>query len=106
MTFENGLFILLFTYAFMLARQLMSWQKHFTMKDFDWNKALIGIVNELGLVGFLGLVFLMPQYVNVELSGVDLSEVVNVALVLPLGNEIIKSFNKAKELRHIDVSEI
>lgn len=101
-----NLYALLFTYGFTFASQLMGMQKHFVFKDFDKNKALLGLVNELGLVGFLYLVYLMPNYIDITLLGFELSEIITVVLTYPLVNSIIEAYHKAMDLRNIDLSEI
>lgn len=103
---ELNLYALLFTYGFMLAYQLMGMQKHIVFKDFDKNKAIQGITNELGLVWFLYLIYLMPNYINVNLVGLDLTEIVTIILIYPLVNSIVAAYKKAMELRNIDLSEI
>lgn len=103
---EFNLYALLFTYGFMLAYQLMGIQKHIVIKDFDKNKAIKGIVNELGLVWFLYLIYLMPNYIDITLLGLELSEIVTVVLTYPLVNSIVDAYKKAMELRNIDLSEI
>lgn len=103
---ELNLYALLFTYGFMLAYQLMGIQKHIVIKDFDKSKAIKGIMNELGLVLFLYLIYLMPNYIDITLLGLELSEIVTVVLTYPLVNSIIDAYKKAMELRKIDLSEI
>lgn len=103
---ELNLYALLFTYGFMLAYQLMGIQKHIVIKDFDKSKAFKGIINELGLVWFLYLIYLMPNYIDITLLGLELSEIVTVVLTYPLVSAIADAYKKAMELRNIDLSEI
>ena len=103
---DLNLYCLLFTYGFVAAKQLMGLKKHITIKDFDKEKAIQGITNELGLLLFLFLIYLMPKYIDINLMGLDLSEIVTVVLVYPLVNAIVEAYNKAMELRNIDISEI
>lgn len=105
MTDLTGFYFLLFTYGFIFVTHLMGWQKHYTLNDFSWSKALTGLVNEFGFVLFLLLVYLVPQYVDASLLGVDLNEIVDVVLILPLGQSILIAYSRAKELRDIDVNE-
>lgn len=104
MDISTSFWFLLFTYGFMFCTQLMGMTKHIALKDFDKNKAIVGLTNELGLVAFLLLIAVMPRFIDVQLLDVDLSTIVNVVLILPLGHSIICAYNKAMELRNIDVS--
>lgn len=103
---DLNLYTLLFTYGFVAAKQLMGLKKHITIKDFDKEKAIQGITNELGLVLFLFLIYLMPMYIDITLIGLDLAEIITVVLVYPLIKAIVDAYNKAMELRDIDISEI
>ena len=103
---DLNLYCLLFTYGFVAAKHLMGLKKHITIKDFDKAKAIQGITNELGLLLFLFLIYLMPKYIDISLMGLDLNEIVTVVLVYPLVNSIVEAYNKAMELRNIDISEI
>lgn len=106
MDFKVELFVILFTYGFMLTKTLMSFQKHINLGDFDKTKAIVGVVNELGFVLFLYLIYLMPQYIDVSFVGFDLQSMVQVALFVPLGLAIKDAYTKVMELRNIDVSEL
>lgn len=101
-----NLYALLFTYGFTFAKQLMGMQKHIVFKDFDKSKAIQGITNELGLVLFLYLIYLMPNYIDITLLGLELTEIVTVVLTYPLVNSIVEAYKKAMELRNIDLNEI
>lgn len=103
---DLNLYCLLFTYGFIIAKQLMGLKKHISIKDFDKQKFIQGITNELGIVLFLWLIYLMPMYIDITLMGLDLQEIVTVVLTYPLVNSIIDAYKKAIELRNINVSEI
>lgn len=107
-TMKTGLFILLFTYGFLISYHIMGSTKFYLLKGFDWRKALLGIYQELGYFLFLFLLFMLPQYVDLEALGVDLDLglIVNVVLVFPLVAAIKKAYDKAIELKNIDVSAI
>lgn len=103
---RTNLYFLLFTYGFIIAKQLMGLKKHISLKDFSRDKAIQGLTNELGLILFLLLIYLMPMFIDITLFNLSLDEIVNIVLVVPLVNTITEAYRKAMELRNIDVSEI
>jgi hypothetical protein len=107
MTYEFGMYALLFTYGFILSYHLMGATKHFVLSDFNWNKVILGLVNEIGYVIFWLLIYILPNYIDLSLIGgdLDLSLIVNTILIIPLVQAIKKAYAKAIELKHIDISE-
>lgn len=108
MLYKFGLYVLLFTYGFTLTYHLMGATKHLVLKDFDVNKISLGLVNELGYIIFWLLIYLLPQYIDLQAIGFTLSLdlITNTVLVAPLVLSIKRAYTKAAELRHIDISEI
>ncbi len=62
----------------------------------------------MGYCLFLFLIFMMPQYIDLEAIGidVDLSATITAILILPLAGAIDKAYKKAAELKAIDVSKL
>lgn len=103
MELQTGLFILLFTYAFVIAKHLMGIQSHIIIQDFDKNKMLLGLTRELGFFMFLALITFLPTYVDIQIAGIDIDEVVQVVLIYPLITSVKSAYDKAKELRQISL---
>ena len=62
----------------------------------------------MGYCLFLFLIFMMPQYIDLEAIGidVDLGATITAILILPLAGAIDKAYKKAAELKAIDVSKL
>jgi len=62
----------------------------------------------MGYCLFLFLIFMMPQYIDLEEMGinVDLNATITAILILPLAGAIDKAYKKAAELKEIDVSKL
>lgn len=103
MELQTGLFILLFTYAFVIAKHLMGIQSHVIIQDFDKSKMLLGLTRELGFFMFLAMIALMPVYIDVQIAGINIDEVVQVLLIYPLATSIKEAYEKAKELRQVSL---
>ena len=107
-TMQAGLAILLFTYGFTIAYHVMGSTKFYILKKFQMKKALLGIYQELGYFLFLFLLFILPIYVDLETIGVELEldKIMTIVLVIPMVMGIKKCYEKAVEIKGIDVSEI
>lgn len=107
-TMETGLYILLFTYGFLISYHIMGSTKFYMNKEFNWKKALFGLYQEIGYCLFLYLVFMMPNFIDLEAIGikVDLGATVTAILILPLAGAIDKAYKKAAELKEIDISKL
>ena len=105
---ETGLAILLFTYGFTISYHVMGSTKFYLIKEFDWKKALLGIYQEVGYFLFLLLLFLIPQYIDLDAIGIDidLQLMVEIVLVFPMVSALNNAYKKALELRNIDISEL
>nr|DAG17510.1 MAG TPA: hypothetical protein [Bacteriophage sp.] len=108
MLYKFGLYVLLFTYGFTLTYHLMGATKHLVLKDFDMSKISLGLINEIGYVIFWLLIYLLPQYIDLQAIGftLDLDLITNAILIAPLVLSIKRAYTKAAELKHIDISEI
>ena len=104
----TGLYILLFTYGFLISYHIMGSTKFYMNSEFNWKKALLGLYQEIGYCLFLFLIFMMPNYINLEEVGinVDLGATITAILILPLAGAIDKAYKKAAELKEIDVSKL
>lgn len=107
MSIEFGLNCLLFCYGFTLSYHLMGMAKWYVLKGFDWSKAGLGLMNELGFLGFWLLIYLMPNYIDTSLIGTELnlSLIVNTIMIVPLVQSIKQSYLKAIELKKIDLTD-
>ena len=105
---RTGLYILLFTYGFLISYHIMGSTKFYMNKEFNWKKALLGLYQELGYCLFLFLIFMMPSYIDLEEVGinVDLTATITAILILPLAGAIDKAYKKAAELKEIDISKL
>ncbi len=104
----TGLYILLFTYGFLISYHIMGSTKFYMNSEFNWKKALLGFYQEIGYCLFLFLIFIMPKYVDLEEIGIDidLGATITAILILPLAGAIDKAYKKAAELKAIDVSKL
>lgn len=105
---RTGLYILLFTYGFLISYHVMGSTKFYMNKEFNWKKALLGLYQEIGYCLFLFLIFIMPQYIDLEKIGinVDLNATITAILILPLAGAIDKAYKKAAELKKMDISKL
>lgn len=105
---QAGLYILLFTYGFLISYHIMGSTKFYINREFNWQKALLGLYQEIGYCLFLFLIFMMPVYIDLEEIGidVDLDATITAILILPLAGAIDKAYKKAAELKEIDISKL
>lgn len=105
---KTGLYILLFTYGFLVSYHIMGSTKFYINKEFNWKKALLGVYQEMGYCLFLFLIYMMPNYIDLDAIGinVDLTAVITAILMLPLAGAIDKAYKKAAELKEIDISKL
>lgn len=105
---RSALWILLFTYGLTLSYHVMGSTKFYMLKKFKWRNALLGVYQELGYFLFLFILFMIPLFIDLETLNVDLQldKIMTVVLVFPLVGAIKKCYEKAVEIKKIDISEI
>lgn len=105
---RSALWILLFTYGLTLSYHVMGSTKFYMLKKFKWRNALLGIYQELGYFLFLFILFMIPLFIDLENLNVDLQldKIMTIVLVFPLVGSIKKCYEKAIEVKKIDISEI
>ena len=104
---KTGMYVLIFTYGFLISYHIMGSVKFFIIAEFDWRKALLGIFKEVGYCGFLFLIYILPQYIDMsKLINIDLQEIINLVLFAPLISSIQKAYKQACELKGLDTASL